>query len=196
VQAKLIVRPAIAFYSPDQGAEVRFCYNRPFLDTSRRAHVKAFAELTEREILAVAVFAEEEDSRIYLSFAEDLAERYPESAKIFEKMAEEEKDHRHQLLEMYEQRFGPNLPPIRREDVKGFLRRRPIWLTKNLPVLSENSIRLSGWPDRSPRRFPGHQLPPTWCGTTTACLWTCLHVPGEGDGHPRPTDLARGKIRM
>jgi len=60
----------------------------------------------------------------------------------------------------------------------------------HLPVLSENSIRLSGWPDRSPRRFPGHQLPPTWCGTTTACLWTCLHVPGEGDGHPRPTDLA------
>jgi hypothetical protein len=46
------------------------------------------------------------------------------------------------------------------------------------------------------RRFPGHQLPPTWVGTTTACLWTCLHVPGEGDGHPRPTDLARGKIRM
>jgi len=81
VQAKLIVRPAIAFYSPDQGAEVRFCYNRPFLDTSRRAHVKAFAELTEREILAVAVFAEEEDSRIYLSFAEDLAKRYPESAR-------------------------------------------------------------------------------------------------------------------
>jgi rubrerythrin len=80
--------------------------------------VKSFAELTEREILAVAVFAEEEDSRIYLSFAEDLAERYPDSAKIFEEMAEEEKDHRHQLLEIYEQRFGPNLPPIRREDVK------------------------------------------------------------------------------
>src|SRR5205807_10545685 len=28
--------------------------------------------------------------------------------------------------------------------------------------------RPSGWPDRSPRRFPGHQLPPTWCGTTSA----------------------------
>jgi rubrerythrin len=73
-------------------------------------------------------------SRIYLSFAEDLAERYPDSAKIFEEMAEGEKDHRHQLLEIYEQRFGPNLPPIRREDVKGFLRRRPIWLTQNLPL--------------------------------------------------------------
>jgi erythrin-vacuolar iron transport family protein len=96
--------------------------------------VKNFAELTEREILAVAISAEEEDSRIYTSFAEDLAERYPESAKIFEEMAEEEKGHRHMLLEMYEKRFGPNLPPIRRENVKGFLRRRPIWLTKNLSL--------------------------------------------------------------
>jgi erythrin-vacuolar iron transport family protein len=51
--------------------------------------VKSFAELTEREILAVAIFAEEEDSRIYMSFAEDLAERYPDSAKLFEKIAEE-----------------------------------------------------------------------------------------------------------
>ncbi|MGO4711636.1 iron exporter MbfA [Bradyrhizobium sp. 2TAF24] len=96
--------------------------------------MKNFADLTEREILAVAIASEEEDSRIYMTFAEDLTERYPESAKIFEEMAEEEKHHRHLLLEMYEQRFGTNLPPIRREDVKGFLRRRPIWLTKNLPL--------------------------------------------------------------
>jgi rubrerythrin len=85
-------------------------------------------------VLAVAVASEEEDGRIYLSFAENLAERYAESARIFEQMAEEEKGHRHMLLELYEQRFGPNLPPIRREDVKGFLRRRPIWLTRNLPL--------------------------------------------------------------
>src|ERR1700687_876149 len=101
---------------------------------SGRTQVKTFAELTEREILAVAIFAEEEDSRIYLNFAEDLSERYPDSAKIFEDMAEEEKGHRHRLLKIYEQRFCANLPPIRREDVKGFLRRRPIWLTKNLPL--------------------------------------------------------------
>ena len=96
--------------------------------------MKNFADLTEREVLAVAISAEEEDSRIYMTFAEDLAERYPESAKMFEEMAEEEKGHRHMLLEMYEKRFGPNLPPIRRENVKGFLRRRPIWLTKNLSL--------------------------------------------------------------
>src|SRR6201995_749237 len=100
--------------------------------------MKNFADLTEREVLAVAIASEEEDSRIYMTFAEDLAERYPDSAKIFEEMAEEERGHRHMLLQLYEQRFGKNLPPIRREDVRGFLRRRPIWLTKNLPL---DSIR-------------------------------------------------------
>jgi erythrin-vacuolar iron transport family protein len=96
--------------------------------------MKNFADLSEREVLAVAISSEEEDSRIYMTFAEDLKERYPDTAKIFEEMADEERGHRHRLLEMYEQRFGPHLPPIRREDVKGFLRRRPIWLTKNLSL--------------------------------------------------------------
>ena len=57
--------------------------------------MKNFADLTEREVLAVAISSEEEDSRIYMTFAEDLAERYPDSAKIFEEMAEEERGHRH-----------------------------------------------------------------------------------------------------
>jgi rubrerythrin len=96
--------------------------------------MKNFADLSEREVLAIAIAAEEEDSRIYMSFAEDLAERYPDSSKLFVEMAEEEKGHRHMLLEIYEKRFGPNLPPIRREDVKGFLRRNPVWLTKNLSL--------------------------------------------------------------
>ena len=96
--------------------------------------MKNFADLSDREVLAIAIAAEEEDSRIYMSFAEDLAERYPDSAKLFEEMAEEEKGHRHMLLEIYEKRFGPHLPPIRREDVKGFLRRNPVWLTKNLSL--------------------------------------------------------------
>lgn len=100
--------------------------------------MKNFSELSEREVLAVAISSEEEDSRIYMTFAEDLAERYPDSAKVFEEMAEEERGHRHRLLELYEQRFGPHLPPIRREDVKGFLKRRPIWLTRNLSL---DSIR-------------------------------------------------------
>ncbi len=96
--------------------------------------MKRFSELTPREILAVAIASEEEDSRIYSAFAEDLRERYPASARVFEEMAGEETSHRHQLLEIYEKRFGKNLPPIRREDVKGFLKRRPIWLSSNLAL--------------------------------------------------------------
>src|SRR6202000_3059448 len=68
-----------------------------------------------------------------MTFAEDLKERYPDSAKIFEEMAEEERGHRHWLLELYEQRFGQHLPPIRRDNVRGFLKRRPR-LTKNLSL--------------------------------------------------------------
>ncbi|MEO6840777.1 MAG: iron exporter MbfA [Bradyrhizobium sp.] len=96
--------------------------------------MKSFSDLTEREVLAVAISSEEEDSRIYMAFAEDLTERYPDSARIFEGMAEEERGHRHRLLELYEQRFGQHLPPIRRDNVRGFLKRRPIWLTKNLSL--------------------------------------------------------------
>ena len=96
--------------------------------------MKAFSELTEREVLAVAISGEEEDSRIYLSFSEDLAERYPDSARVFREMADEETDHRHLLLQLYETRFGPSLPPIRRGDVKGFIRRKPVWLTRNLSL--------------------------------------------------------------
>jgi rubrerythrin len=95
---------------------------------------KKFSELTEREILALAISAEEEDSRIYLTFAEDLDERFPASAQVFREMADEENVHRGWLLDLYQKRYGSHLPPIRREDVKGFLRRRPIWLTRNLPL--------------------------------------------------------------
>lgn len=96
--------------------------------------MKKFIDLTEREVLAIAIAAEEEDGRVYTAFAEDLRERYPNTAKVFEEMAEEERGHRHRLLEIYEARFGQHLPPIRREDVKGLLRRRPVWLLKNLPL--------------------------------------------------------------
>jgi erythrin-vacuolar iron transport family protein len=95
---------------------------------------KKFSELTEREILAVAIAGEEEDARIYLTFAEDLEERYPASAQVFREMAAEENVHHGWLLETYRRRFGGLIPPIRREDVKGFLARRPIWLTRNLSL--------------------------------------------------------------
>lgn len=93
---------------------------------------KALGDLTEREVLALAIANEEEDSRIYQLFAETCAESFPASARIFEDMAEEERGHRASLFEVYRARFGEHLPPIRREDVRGFITRRPVWWTKNL----------------------------------------------------------------
>ncbi len=93
---------------------------------------KSFAELTEREILALAITAEEEDARIYGEFAEALHARYPSSAEVFRRMMGEENEHRRRLFDLYRQRFGEHIPLIRRQDVKGFVRRRPVWLSKSL----------------------------------------------------------------
>jgi rubrerythrin len=90
--------------------------------------------LTEREILALAIASEEEDGRIYGEFADGLRESYPATAEMFEQMRREEADHRDRLLAMFKQRFGDRIPPIRRENVKGFIRRRPTWLVRPLGV--------------------------------------------------------------
>ena len=93
---------------------------------------KRFADLDERELLALAITLEEEDGRIFRDYAEGLRERYPASAKVFEEMAEEESGHRRALIDLFTQRFGPHIPMVRREDVKGFVRRKPLWLTRPL----------------------------------------------------------------
>ena len=92
----------------------------------------AFSDLTERDLLALAIGGEEEDSRIYQSFADRLRDNYPHSAGIFDAMAIEERAHRDWLYACYRERFGEFLPPIVREDVKGFLKRRPVWLNESL----------------------------------------------------------------
>jgi len=94
--------------------------------------VKRFADLSEQEILALAISNEEEDSRIYRSFAEGLREQYPASAKMFDEMAEEEVHHRTWLFDFYREKFGNYLPLIRRQDVKGFVRHKPLWLVRPL----------------------------------------------------------------
>ncbi len=95
---------------------------------------KAFKDLTEKEILALAIASEEEDGRIYGEFADALRESYPATATMFEAMREEEVVHRDRLLAMFRQRFGERIPLIRRENVKGFLTRRPMWLVHPLGV--------------------------------------------------------------
>jgi erythrin-vacuolar iron transport family protein len=94
--------------------------------------MKNFSELTEQELLALAIALEEEDNRTYGDLAEALRETYPGTAKMFLAMAEEENGHRHRLLELYRRKFGDHIPLIRRQDVKGFLERRSIWLNRPL----------------------------------------------------------------
>ncbi len=95
---------------------------------------RRFADLSEQEILALAISAEEDDGRIYLTYAQHLRENFPQSAKVFEGMAEEEEGHRQQLIELHRERFGEVIPLIRREHVAGFYHRKPTWLLQNLGV--------------------------------------------------------------
>ncbi|MGA9118156.1 MAG: iron exporter MbfA [Bacteroidota bacterium] len=96
--------------------------------------MRSFDSLTEQEILALAISLEEEDARIYDDFAEGLQSTFPAQAEEFRRMRAEEDGHRHRLLDLYRGRFGEHVPLIRREDVKGFVRRRPVWLTKPLGI--------------------------------------------------------------
>ncbi len=93
---------------------------------------RKFRDLSEREILALAISLEEEDSRIYGEFADGLRERYPKSATMFDEMQHEETLHHSRLVEIYRQRFGSHIPLLRRQDVKGFAERRPVWRVRPL----------------------------------------------------------------
>ena len=93
-----------------------------------------FSSLSEQQILALAITNEEEDGRIYRAFASQLATDFPASAKVFRGMAEEEAEHRSRLYALYREKFGDELILIRRQDVRGFLKRKPIWLTTNLSL--------------------------------------------------------------
>ena len=89
--------------------------------------MRDFSDLGEREILALAISNEEEDSRIYIDYAEVLREHFPASGKVFAEMAQEENEHRRRLIELYQEKFGEHIPLIRRQDVRGFVQRKPVW---------------------------------------------------------------------
>src|SRR5580658_3288352 len=93
-----------------------------------------FKDLTEREILALAISLEEEDGRVYADFADGLREAYPATAKLFDDMSVEESGHRASLFETYRTRFGEHIPLLRRQDVKGFVQKRPLWLMRPLKI--------------------------------------------------------------
>jgi erythrin-vacuolar iron transport family protein len=96
--------------------------------------MRTFKSLTEQEILALAISLEEEDARIYDDFAAGLAADYPATADALHQMRAEEDGHRHRLIELYKSKFGDHIPLIRRQDVQGFVQRRPIWLVRPLGV--------------------------------------------------------------
>jgi rubrerythrin len=95
---------------------------------------RPFDSLSEQEILALAISSEEDDARIYRSYADGLREQFPQSAKVFEDMAEEEDRHRVRLIELHRERFGERIPLIRREHVRGYYERKPDWLVRPLGI--------------------------------------------------------------
>ena len=97
-----------------------------FFEAGRRP----FTSLNEQEILALAISSEEDDARIYQAYADGLRDDFPQSAKVFEEMADEENEHRRILIEMHKSRFGDRIPLIRREHVRGFYERKPDWLVR------------------------------------------------------------------
>src|SRR5436305_8685357 len=110
-----------------------------------------FRDLNEAQIVALAITAEEEDARIYRDFTESLRADFPATAELFTRMAGEEDGHRHRLLELYRQRFGDHIPLLRRQDVKGFVRRKPHWLKR--PLSLETARKQAETMEAETRRF-------------------------------------------
>jgi rubrerythrin len=96
--------------------------------------MRNFDELSEKEILALAIGNEEEDGRIYADFAEGLRTDYPATAKVFSEMAAEEGEHRRRLIDLYREKFGEHIPLIRRQDVRGFVQHAPVWQSRTLGI--------------------------------------------------------------
>ena len=108
------------------------------------AHRRQFKNLSEQEILALAISSEEDDGRIYRWYAQRLAADYPQSSRVFEEMAREEDAHRESLIDEHRRRFGDTIPLLRREHVAGFYHRRPVWLIENLGLerIREEAARM------------------------------------------------------
>ncbi len=102
--------------------------------------MKSFSSLTEQEILALAISQEEEDARIYDDLAEGLKNTFPEQSKEFLEMRAEEDVHRHRLLDLYKLKFGNHIPHIRRQDVRGFVDRKPLWLMRPLKIATARKL--------------------------------------------------------
>lgn len=95
---------------------------------------RRFEDLSEQEILALAISSEEDDARIYNAYADGLRDEYPDSARVFDDMAEEENQHRNWLIDLHKKRFGDRIPLVRRDHIQGYFQRKPDWLTRPLSI--------------------------------------------------------------
>jgi len=112
---------------------------------------RSFQSLSEQEILALAISSEEDDARIYRAYADGLRDDYPASASIFDGMADEENEHRSRLIELHKQRFGNNIPLLRREHVRGYYERKPDWLVR--PLSLEKTRAMAQTMEKQAERF-------------------------------------------
>ncbi len=145
--------------------------------------MRNFVDLSEREILALAISNEEEDARIYADFSDGLHEDYPSSAKVFDAMAAEENTHRRRLIDLFVSKFGDHIPLVRRQDIRGYVPQKPVWQMK--PLGLEAARERTHDMERAAARFYRQAL----TRTTDACVRKLL-----GDS-PRPrtsTTLATG----
>lgn len=96
--------------------------------------MRNFSELTERDLLALAISSEEEDGRVYADFAHDLRDEYPGSAQMFADMAAEEHEHRRKLIDVFAERFGSHIPLVQRQEVRGWVQRKPAWQVRAMGI--------------------------------------------------------------
>ena len=118
--------------------------------------MKSFEALSEKEVLALAISLEEEDERVYADFAEGLRDAFPASAAVCDGMRQEESGHRRRLIELYQEKFGEHIPLIRRQDVRGFVQRKPVWLVRPLGLngaeASQIELETRGFYEKAARR--------------------------------------------
>ena len=87
---------------------------------------RRFRDLSAAEVLALAISLEEEDGRILGEFARLLRNDYPRAAAGLDRMRAEEDGHRRRLIALFKEKFGEEIPLVRPQDIRGFVRRDPL----------------------------------------------------------------------
>lgn len=138
---------------------------------------RRFKSLSEQEIVALAISAEEDDGRIYRAYADGLRENFPASARVFDGMADEEDEHRQRLIALHQQRFGETIPLIRREHISGYFERQPDWLVR--PLSLEKTRQMAEKMEKDAERFYLAAAAQATDASTRKLLGDLAHAEGE-----------------